>query len=245
LVYAKPPVVASSGGAMSVNGNTENIKFENGLHVEGYDYGVGVAFHGHQVIRNGYFDCRYWNLSVSAPWGKGTMGLPDAPEGGSLTLENISFGDGYNGSGGKIYLSNVMHREQDGNEIIAANYRGFFEPFTMTIDGVEILHDCRLPDAIPFKAGEPYFPEHEKYIGLTNKQLHAQYGIWVGGKVLPDGTKIDPHPLITQGGGILVLPDVEPPPPEDEYIKVSTTGIVPTSQEGQYVETIIYRKSAE
>lgn len=64
-------------------------------------------------------------------------------------------------------------------------------------DGQEVIHNCRLPNYVPFPNTAPAGWEH--VVGLTNRQLFDQFGLWHGGREIPDVTLV-PHPQVFGGG---------------------------------------------
>lgn len=176
----------SSSSAFAGNSVTSDIVFDTCRFI-GYDYAPQLPWHGINVMKDCYIDCQQ-PMTVPAPWS------------GSLTIDNLVIpANPRQVAPGKIVLSNKMLQR----EAAGADSGEFFKPFTFTINGTEIIHDCRMPDAIPFKSGEPMPDEYLPFVGKTNSQIHMATGKWVGGKVIPSGATLDPHPMIASGGGVL------------------------------------------
>lgn len=152
------------------------------LIIEGYDYPHYLPFFGNNKVIRAHYDSRFGPFVF-------------APAGGSLEMRDITFGGSINDPlADKILLTNEM----DLDERISTHA---FDPYTLTVDGVEIIHNCRLPNFIPFPDAAKTPASLQHVVGKTNRQLFDEFGLWVGGREIPD-VELVPHPLI-YGGGVL------------------------------------------
>ncbi len=154
---------------------TRNITYQ-GLHVEGYTIGVQLPRAGTNVVSGGYFN-NVENLLVQTATAAGrsivvTAGVtfgtltPEALNGRQQTMVTMLANfDPLNSSISHVFATDTV--VLDFGEFVAQQ--------------VYFLEQA--DDFVPFPATGPSIPS--EYVGLTNAQLLAQFGIAVGGELAP------------------------------------------------------------
>ena len=159
--------------AVTINSHTEDITYHN-VNFEGWEIGIEAPFLGQINIINGYFNNVTNILIHNAKGNERVIRFMGQPGYGWLSSEALDGRQQW-----KIDLQyDLSVKDHDVAELFAPDV-------VIREDGQQIYYLEQQPDFIPFKAGdaEDYVPS--QFIGKTNEQLWAQYGLAIAGAVSP------------------------------------------------------------
>lgn len=190
--------------AIGRNMNTENIRFEN-VQIEGWARGIDVPIRGQNEVVGGYF-ANVRNLLVTMSQDSVQYGLEIKrdQDGASPTFAELT----------DEQLDGRTQRNIDfdyNRELFHNNISSVFAPNRITIetdeyDGAkQFFLNQQRPDFVPYKQGGPNVPED--FVGLTNAELQAEYGLAVGGTMVPEDAEPDSKT------GVFMADPVEMPAP--------------------------------
>jgi Ca2+-binding RTX toxin-like protein len=152
------------------NDITQNIVFDN-LHVSGYQTGLDVPMGGGTLISGGYYD-NYFDIEVRTARGKNRNLQIDGPiVFGPSTIDQVVMVPQI----GPItsYFNDVTHDFLP--DTVTLNYGSFVNQ--------RLYYAAQQASYVPFPIGGAYIPP--QYVGLTNQQLHDQFGREIGGEIAP------------------------------------------------------------
>lgn len=179
------------GSGIYGNQASGNSKF-TGRTIEGFQAGFWMSGNG-----NWEFDSCSFNNAIDLQC------LQQGPT--TLILNNCTFGTL---PAGMTKKANVA---LDGTVPGGGDINVYFLPCRVIIDGKDAIGDYQMPDYVPFPTNpRPWDSSfNPAWVGLTNKQLHAQFGVWPGGYVIPDQAFIS-DPRVVGGKMGIVGPAVGP-----------------------------------
>lgn len=166
------------GTGIDQNAVTKSITYDN-LRVEGYWWGLIVAPGGSSVVDGGQFANR-WNVVInSSTSANREVRITGAPQ--------FSFAPGT--ADHDPLAENVVMRFNDA--AVAGSVNHVFGQTTVLLDygpysNRQLYFGMQRADAVPFPTLESVVPV--EFVGLTNSELFANYGLAVSGEIAPAGT---------------------------------------------------------
>jgi hypothetical protein len=187
LIVAPKSALSSPLAGIEINDITRNIIFNN-LQVTGYQNGVEVPVTGTTLITGGYYD-NIFDIEVKTARGKNRSVTVTGPiTFGPTTIDQIAMVPQI--APLASFYNDVTHDFLPDRVIL--NYG--------TYANQQLYYTAQLPTYVPFPVAAASVPA--AYVGLTNQQLHDQFGISIGGVIASP----DAHVVPRVSGGLVGSP---------------------------------------